>query len=48
VLLARGARAQAAEKKPLVDDLRRVLLAYLQPLLGPEAPAAKHPRRKVN
>jgi hypothetical protein len=25
-----------------------VLLAYLQPLLGPEAPAAKRPRRKVN
>ena len=29
------ARAVAADKKPLVDDLRRLLLAYLQPLLEP-------------
>jgi hypothetical protein len=25
----------AAEKKPLLDDLRRILLAYLQPMLEP-------------
>ncbi|MFN9422149.1 hypothetical protein, partial [Gemmatimonas sp.] len=47
VLLARRARAQAAEKKPLVDDLRRILLAYLQPLLEPEAPTAKRQRGKM-
>lgn len=37
-VLARRARALAADKKPLVDDLRRLLLAYLQPLLEPEPP----------
>lgn len=37
-VLARRARAQAADKKPLVDDLRRILLAYLQPLLEPDPP----------
>jgi AcrR family transcriptional regulator len=47
VLLARRARAPAAEKKPLVDDLRRVLLAYLQPLLGPEAPVTKRARKQA-
>ena len=34
-LLARRARAVAIEKKPLLDDLRRILLAYLQPVLEP-------------
>lgn len=34
-LLARRGRAVAAEKKPLLDDLRRILLAYLQPALEP-------------
>lgn len=42
-VLARRARALAADKKPLVDDLRRLLLAYLQPLLEPDAPATKRP-----
>ena len=45
-VLAQRARAQAPDKKPLVDDLRRILLAYLQPLLEPELPVAKRPRRK--
>lgn len=48
-LLARRARAQAADKKPLLDDLRRLLLAYLQPLLEPAPPpkvrGKKVPRR---
>lgn len=35
-ILARRARAAATEKKPLLDDLRRVLLLYLQPLLDPK------------
>jgi hypothetical protein len=34
-LLARRGRAVSAEKKPLLDDLRRILLAYLQPVLEP-------------
>ncbi len=38
-LLAQRGRAVAAEKKPLLDDLRRILLAYLQPVLEP--PTAK-------
>ncbi len=32
-VLARRSRAVAAEKKPLLDDLRRMLLSYLQPVL---------------
>jgi AcrR family transcriptional regulator len=36
-LLARRDRAVAAEKKPLLDDLRRVLAAYLTPLLDQDA-----------
>lgn len=32
-VLARRSRAVAAEKKPLLDDLRRLLVAYLQPIL---------------
>jgi len=41
-LLARRDRATAAEKKPILDDLRRVLWCYLTPLLDPLAasPAA--------
>ena len=34
-LLARRARATASEKKPILDELRRVLVAYLTPLLEP-------------
>jgi len=34
-VLARRSRATAAEKKPLLDDLRRLLALYLQPLLDP-------------
>jgi AcrR family transcriptional regulator len=37
-LLARRGRAVASEKKPLLDDLRRILLAYLQPVLEPASP----------
>lgn len=36
-LLARRDRAPASEKKPILDDLRRVLAAYLTPLLDPAA-----------
>ncbi len=36
-LLARRGRAVAADKKPLLDDLRRLLFVYLQPLLEPVA-----------
>ena len=34
-LLARRGRAVATEKKPLLDDLRRILLVYLKPVLEP-------------
>jgi AcrR family transcriptional regulator len=34
-VLARRARAAEVDKKPLLDDLRRLLLGYLQPLLEP-------------
>ena len=40
VLMARRARALPAEKKALADDLRRILLGYLTPLLDPH-PAAR-------
>ena len=40
-LLARRARAVAIEKKPLLDDLRRILLAYLQPVLEPPVTTSK-------
>jgi len=36
-LLARRDRATTAEKKPILDDLRRVLWCYLTPLLDPPA-----------
>ena len=39
-VLARRSRASATEKKPLFDDLRRLLQLYLQPLLDPPAPRA--------
>lgn len=42
VMLANRARAASADKKAILDDLRRLLLAYLQPLLEP---ASAHPRR---
>jgi hypothetical protein len=38
-VLARRSRAGASDKKPLLDDLRRLLVAFLQPLL--ETPAAE-------
>lgn len=44
-VLARRARAQTADKKPLLDDVRRILIAYLQPLLEPEAPVSKRARK---
>lgn len=44
-LLARRGRAVAADKKPLLDDLRRILLAYLQPVLEPlEAKTTGRPK----
>ena len=42
-VLARRSRAAAAEKKPLLDDLRRLLQAYLQPLLDPPRERRKKP-----
>ncbi len=44
-VLAQRARAHAADKKALADDLRRILLAYLQPLLEPEAVTPETPAR---
>ncbi|WP_373067978.1 TetR/AcrR family transcriptional regulator [Gemmatimonas sp.] len=44
-LLARRGRAIAAEKKPLLDDLRRILLAYLQPVLEPPGGDEKAERK---
>jgi AcrR family transcriptional regulator len=44
-LLARRARLPAADRKLLLDDLRRVLLGYLQPLLEPAPPPRPRPRR---
>lgn len=41
-LLARRARAVIVDKKPLLDDLKRMLIAYLQPLLEPPP---QRPRR---
>ena len=48
-VLARRSRASAAEKKPLLDALRLLLLMYLRPLLDgptPRAPAMKKSPRK--
>ncbi len=45
-LLARRGRAVAAEKKPLLDDLRRILLAYLQPVLEPTVAKPKSAAKK--
>ncbi len=43
-ILARRDMAVPAEKKPLLDDLRRVLHAYLSPVLdGPAMPAPESP-----
>jgi AcrR family transcriptional regulator len=42
-VLARRARAAEVDKKPLLDDLRRLLLGYLQPLLEP-VPATRRAR----
>jgi hypothetical protein len=39
------ARAMVVDKKPLFDDLRRVLLAYLGPLLEPER-VSRHGRAR--
>lgn len=40
-VLARRSRASASDKKPLLDDLRRLLVAFLQPLLETPAAAAR-------
>ena len=40
-ILARRDMAAAGEKKALLDDLRRVLLAYLTPVLESPAPASR-------
>ena len=45
-LLARRSRAPLAEKKPLLDDLRRLLVAYLTPML--EVPPVPAPRRTAS
>lgn len=47
-LLARRGRAVAAEKKPLLDDLRRILLAYLQPALEPPVAKTKAASKAVS
>ena len=48
-LLARRARAQAADKKPLLDDLRRLLLSYLEQMLELEpTPAPKARGKRVS
>ncbi len=47
-VLARRSRANAAEKKPMLDDLRRLLQLYLQPLLDPPAkPSVPRPRKRA-
>jgi AcrR family transcriptional regulator len=48
-VLARRSRASAAEKKPLLEDLRRLLSVYLQPLLDPAVPKspAKTARKRA-
>ena len=43
-VLARRSRAAAAEKKPLLDELKRLLVAYLAPLFN--APRRKIPRER--
>ena len=40
-VLARRSRASAVDKKPLLDDLRRLLVAFLEPLLDPPSNAAR-------
>jgi hypothetical protein len=46
-VLAQRARATLAERKALLDDLRRLLLGYLQPLLEPApAPRSRSPRAR--
>jgi AcrR family transcriptional regulator len=46
-VLARRARAAAPDKKPLLDDLRRLLLAYLEPVLDPPAPRTTRARSRT-
>lgn len=50
-ILARRDMAPQQEKKPLLDDLRRVLLAYLTPVLEttpvPETPVAKSSSKRA-
>ncbi|MEQ1693157.1 MAG: TetR/AcrR family transcriptional regulator [Gemmatimonas sp.] len=46
-VLARRSRATAAEKKPLLDELKRLLVAYLAPLFDtPTRPTRKAPARE--
>ena len=48
VVLARRARAAAADKKALLDDLKRILIAYLAPLLdAPVERVRKSPVRRA-
>ncbi len=42
-MLARRSRSAAVEKKPLLDDLRRILVAYLEPLLTAPSARARKP-----
>ncbi len=43
-VLARRSRATIAEKKPLLEDLKRLLVAYLAPVLDGEADTPDTPR----
>lgn len=46
-VLARRSRAAAAEKKPLLEELKRLLVAYLAPLFDtPTPPARRTPARE--
>lgn len=47
-VLARRSRAGAAEKKPLLDDLQRLLQLYLEPLLDGPAAAPPPARRATS
>lgn len=38
-LLARRERASAADKRPILEDLKRILVAYLEPILEPSPPS---------
>lgn len=46
-LLARRDRIVVSERKPILDDLRHVLFAYLTPLLDAPAPVDDAPRKRA-